>query len=141
MALPNVGGGYQVGDGNASEVRMGSQGAPSTASVTATLTVSQLATQILVVDQAAGAASALTLPLGTSMDSYFTNMHTNSSFDFSLINIGDNASEDVTVTTNTGWTLVGNMVVASNNAATDQSAGLFRVRKTGVATYVLYRLA
>ena len=62
MALPSVGGGYQLTDGNQNEMEFIPQVAPSTASVTATLTVAQLAAGILTVNQAGAAACTLTLP-------------------------------------------------------------------------------
>ena len=42
MALPNGAGGYQVGDGNLSEVNMGVQSAPVALTAAATLTAAQL---------------------------------------------------------------------------------------------------
>ena len=59
MAIPTVGGGQQIGDGNANEVRLFSQGAPATATVTATLTAAQLATGIIL---GFTTASAMCLP-------------------------------------------------------------------------------
>jgi hypothetical protein len=60
-------------------------------------------------------------------------MKVNSSFDFSIINIG--GTNAGTVTANTGCTLVGVAAVAANSAC------IWRVRKTGDATYVFYRIA
>jgi hypothetical protein len=60
-------------------------------------------------------------------------MKVNSSFDFYIINIG--GTNAATVTANTGCTLVGVAAVAANTAC------LWRVRKTGEATYVFYRVA
>lgn len=62
------------------------------------------------------------------------------SFDFIVINASAVAAETCTFTTNTGWTLVGNMVVSSNNAATLQSQAVFRARKTAAGAYTLYRI-
>ena len=42
MAIPSVGGGYQIGDGNINETPLGIQPAPQTATVTATLTAAQI---------------------------------------------------------------------------------------------------
>lgn len=61
--------------------------------------------------------------------------------DFSIINISTVAAEDATVTTATGWTLVGNMTVASNDAVGTVSFGRFRARKTANSTFTLYRIA
>lgn len=130
MALPNGANGYQVGDGNLNEIVMGTQVAPTAKTAAATLTPAELATGIITYT---GAAVNLTVPLGTSLDTEFGSMKVNSSFDFSIINT-DNA-DAATVTANTGCTLVGTAAVAAGTSA------LWRVRKTGVATYVFYRIA
>jgi hypothetical protein len=130
MALPNGAGGYQVGDGNLSEVILGTQSAPTAKTAAATLTAAELATGIITYT---GAAVALTVPLGADLDAAFTSMKVNSSFDFFIINTG--ATNAATVTANTGCTLVGAAAVA---AATSCQ---WRVRKTADATYVFYRVA
>ena len=130
MALPNGAGGYQVGDGNLSEVILGTQSAPTAKTAAATLTAAELATGIITYT---GAAVALTVPLGADLDAAFTSMKVNSSFDFFIINTG--ATNAATVTANTGCTLVGTAAVS---AATSCQ---WRVRKSGDATYVFNRVA
>lgn len=141
MAIASSGAGYQIGDGNASEVSFFNQSAPTALTTTATLTAAQLATKLFTANQGGGAAATYTLPTGTLMDAAFGNFRTDSAFDFSLVNISTVAAEDVTIAAGTGWTVVGSMVVASNDAATSISAGTFRARKTGTATWTLYRIA
>ncbi|MDB4278432.1 hypothetical protein N9917_02380 [Deltaproteobacteria bacterium] len=119
----------------------GYQGAPTAATVTATLTAAEVLAGIITVDQGGSAATAQTLPLATAMDTALPSAEAGFSFDFSVINISTDAAEDCTMTTNTGWTLVGAMIVASNAAATDKSAGLFRARKTAAGAWSLYRLS
>ena len=130
MALPNGAGGYQLGDGNLNEVILGTQVAPTAKTAAATLTPAELATEIITYT---GAAVALTVPLGADIDAAFGSMKVNSSFDFSIINIG--GTNAATVTANTGCTLVGVAAVSANTSAT------WRVRKTADATYVFYRIA
>lgn len=115
--------------------------APTAKTVSATLTAAELAPLLITVNQGAAGASALQLPLATAMDSYFAEFGANDSFDFSLINTSTVAAEDASITTNTGWTLVGNMDVASNAAATDKSVGRFRARKTAAGAWTLYRIS
>jgi hypothetical protein len=79
-------------------------------------------------------------PLASAMDTAFPTAGVNSYFDFSLVSISVTAAETGTLTTNTGWTLVGSMVVAANSAATAQSAGRFRARKTATGAWSLYRI-
>ena len=130
MALPNGAGGYQVGDGNLNEIIMGTQVTPTAKTAAATLTPAELATQIITYN---GAASALTVPLGTDIENAFSSMKVNSSFDFTIINIG--GTNAATVTANTGCTLVGVAAVSANTSAT------WRVRKTAENTFVFYRIA
>ena len=130
MALPNGAGGYQLGDGNLTEVILGTQSAPVAKTAAATLTAAELATGLITYT---GAAVALTMPLGTDLDAAFGSMKVNSSFDFFIINTG--ATNAATVTANTGCTLVGVAAVAAVTAAN------WRVRKTADATYVFYRVA
>ena len=130
MALPNGSGGYQLGSGNLNEILMGTQTTPTAKTAAATLTPAELATEIITYT---GAAAALTVPLGTDIDNAFPSMKVNSSFDFSIINIG--GTNAATVTANTGCTLVGVAAVSANSSC------IWRVRKTSDATYVFYRIA
>jgi hypothetical protein len=130
MALPNGSGGYQVGAGNLNEIIMGTQVAPTAKTAAATLTPAELATEIITYT---GAAVNLTLPLGTDIDNAFSSMKVNSSFDFTIINIG--GTNAATVTANTGCTIVGVAAVSANTSAT------WRVRKTADNTFVFYRIA
>jgi hypothetical protein len=57
----------------------------------------------------------------------------NSSFDFSLVNIG--GTNTVSLAVGTGWTLVGTVTVAANVSST------WRARKTGDGAWTAYRLA
>ncbi len=117
------------------------QKAQTAKTTSTTLTALELWQGILTVNQGAAGASVLTLPLAADMDTLFSDWIADDAFDFSLINISTVGAEDASIATNTGWTLVGNMDVASNAAATDKSAGRFRARKTGTATWTLYRLS
>lgn len=141
MALPSVGGGYQFNDGNVNEIKISVQSTPTAKTTSATLTAAELAAGIITVNQGGGAGSTLTLPTGTLMDAAFSNMKTDSSFDFSVINISTVDAEDATIAVGTGWTLVGDVVVNAKSASTIPTSGLFRARKTGTATWTLYRLA
>jgi hypothetical protein len=116
------------------------QGAPHAATVSATLTAAQLLTRIVTVNQGGAAASELTLPLATAMDTGFSDAGADGAFDFSVINLSTVAAEDATILTNTGWTLVGEMTVESNDADRARSAGLFRARRTGAGAWTLYRI-
>jgi hypothetical protein len=132
MALPNGAGGYQVGDGNVGEAQLFVQGAPTSITAAATMTAAQMANGLFVFD---GAAGNLTLPTVADLEAAVSSASkVNAAFDFFVVNI-DAGSDDVTVFTNTGWTLVGTMQV--DNA----TSGHFRARKTGDGTWTCYRLS
>lgn len=117
------------------------QGAPAAKTVSATLTAAEIATKLITVNEGTTNPSALQLPLATAMDIEFDTLGADQAIDFSLINISAVAAETASITTNTGWTLVGNMLVAANTAITDISQGRFRARRTGAGAWTLYRIA
>lgn len=117
------------------------QGAPTAKTTSATLTAAEILTGIITVAQGGGAASALQLPLATAMDTALPAFGANSSFDFSVINISTVDAEDASLTTNTGWTLVGNMDIPAYSAAGSlNSSGRFRARRTAAGAWTLYRI-
>ena len=140
MALPNIGGGSQIGDGNVNETVMGVQAAQQTATSTATLTAAQITGGILVGNPSTTAAT-YTLPTATLIDATMTNAKTNSTFELTVINIGTSTGV-VTMAVGTGITAVGNLVVAiTGSAAGVGGAAQFLFRKTGDAAYTVYRVA
>lgn len=140
MALPTSGAGYQIGDGNLDECILSVQKTPTTVTAAATLAVADILKKILIANVSSG--GNLQLPTVASLEATLSNaVKTGQSFQFHLSNVGTGASDDVTITTNTGWTLAGNMVVASNNAASDQSAGTFIAWKTGDSAWTLQRVS
>jgi hypothetical protein len=132
MALPNGAGGYQVGDGNVGEAQLFVQGAPTALTAAATATAAQLANGLFTFN---GTAGNLTLPTVADLEAGISSAaKVNAAFDFYVINI-DAGTDDVTVATATGWTLVGNMKVD------EATSGHFRARKTGDSTWTLYRIS
>lgn len=119
----------------------GVQKTPTAKTVSATLTALEIWQRLITVNQAAGATSAQQMPLATDLDLLLTDWAADDFFDFSLLNISTVAAEDASITTNTGWTLVGNMDITSNDAAGSRSSGTFRARKTAAGAWSLYRLA
>lgn len=122
-------------------VRLVSQGAPAAKTVSATLTAAEVLTGIITVNQGGAGASAQQLPAGADLDTALPDAAAGDAFDFSVINISATAAESASLTTNTGLTLVGDMDVSANSAATTKSAGRFRARKTGTALWTVYRLS
>lgn len=118
------------------------QPTPAALTVSALLTAAQLLTTLLTANQGGAAAAAYQLPtvanLVAALPADFIN---NQCFDFTLVNVSVVAAESVSITTNTGWTLVGDMDVQANSAATTKSAGRFRVRRVSASAFTLYRLS
>lgn len=142
----NLTGGAANGSGVNGVVRengvvLRTQGAPAAATTSATLTAANVLTGIITVNQGAAGASAQQLPAATAMDTALPTSAAGDAFDFSVINISAVAAEAASLTTNAGWTLVGDMDIIANSASTTKSAGRFRARKTGTGAWVLYRLS
>ena len=131
MALPNGAGGYQLGDGNLSEVNIGVQAAPVSKAAAATLTAAELTNGIVVYS---GSSASITLPTVADLEALVSSAKNNSCFDVNFINTG---AGTLTIAVGTGWTLVGLMTVV----ATAGTAQAFRARKTGDGAWTLYRLA
>lgn len=136
MALSTIGGGSQVGDGSTTEIQLNRQPTPATATSTATLTIAQLITGLLLGSPGSSAAT-YTLPTVALTEATLTNASTDSSFDFSVVNVDGSGSGVITLAVGTGWTIVGLATVAATAGTTHR----YRARKTGTGTWTLYTLA
>jgi hypothetical protein len=76
---------------------------------------------------------SIQLPLATNLD-LATDFAIGDSFDFSVITL---AAFALTITVNTGVTIVG----SAATAATAGASARFRLRKTAAATYIVYRIS
>lgn len=110
---------------------------PTTLNSTATLTIAQLLTYIIV--SSPTSAINFTLPTGTLSDTGITGggvaSPNNSSFSWSIINTSSTAGATITLIAGTGHTIVGSTTVAIGTSAT------FKTRKTATNTFVTYRLS
>lgn len=132
MSLPNGTGGYQLGAGNVDEPLLFIQGAPTALAAGATATAAQLVNGLFVFN---GTAGNLVLPTVALLEADVSSAEkVNSAFDFIVIN-ADATTDDVTLTVGTGWTIVGNPIVA------EATSGQFRARKTGDGAWTCYRIA
>ena len=127
MALPNGAGGYQVGDGNLTEVQLVTQTTPVAYTAAATLVAADLTNGIITLN--AGTDQSLQLPTCAALDALVSSAKPNSAFLFSVIALGAGGA---TLTTNTGWTLVGVVKVTASNR--------YLARKTGDGTWTLYQV-
>ena len=131
MALPNGAGGYQLGDGNLSEVQINTQTAPVATATGVTLTAAQLTNGI--VNYTGTGAANLTLPTVADLEALVTSAKTNSAFDTSFINTS--ATGAATIVAGTGWTLSGVVTLSAVTSST------WRARKTGDNSWTFYRIA
>jgi len=137
MALPNGGGGYQVGDGNLNEPLIDAIPDPVTATTTTTFTPAQILNGLIFVNSGISANVAYTLPTVADLENVLINSDkVGTSFTFRLVNLGT-SSGTATITTNTGWTITGSltMVVPVTTGAT------LLARKSAAGAWTLYRVA
>lgn len=119
--------------------------APAAKTTATTLTAAEVADGWITANQGGGAAANYTLPtcanLETELLTRFALVPVGGCIDFIVVNISTNAAEDITLVTNTGWTLVGEMTIESNDSDRAQSFARFRARRTAANTYTLYRIS
>lgn len=132
MAIANGAGGYQVGAGNTSEVVMGVQAAPQTATSTATLTAAQVTGGLLVANPSTSAAT-YTLPTAALLEAAVPNAKVDSTFRLDIVNLGT-SSGALTIAAGTGITLVGSVTVAISSSAS------LLFRRTGEGAWTVYRV-
>lgn len=143
-----IAGGAKNGTGIAGGVSLAgvviaSQGAPAAKTVSATLTAAEVLTGIITGNQGGAAAASYQLPLATDLVAALPSdaWGDDKMFRFYVINLSTVAAETVTLTTNTGWTLVGKMVLEANTGTSPVPSGMFGVRQTGAGALTLYRLS
>ena len=131
MALPNGSGGYQVGDGNLTQISFSNLTIPTALTATATLTVNDLAAGLVIYTSAS--TGNLTLPTAALTDAAFSSAKVGSSFELALIATSTGVP---TIVVGTGWSLA-----STSGAGVASKSVLFRAVKTGDAAYSLYRVA
>jgi len=124
----------------------GSQGAPSTATDTATLTEAQCLARLIVATPTA--AANYTTPTGAVLDiavlAAYPAIQADDTFDLTIINIGGTGDDITLVAGATGITIVGEAIIRPvADSATDGATGqgTFRFRRTAADTYIIYRVA
>lgn len=136
MALPNGGGGYQIGDGNLNEPLIDAIPEPVTATTTTTFTAAQVLNGLILVNNGITANVAYTLPTVADLEATLVNSDkVGTSFTFRVVNLGT-SSGTATITTNTGWTITGSltMVIPITTGA------MMVARKSAAGAWTLYRV-
>ena len=137
MALPNGGGGYQVGDGNLNEPLIDATPEPVSVTTAQTLTAAQVLNGLILANSGITANVAYTLPTVADLEATLVNSDkVGTTFTFRLVNLGT-SSGTATITTNTGWTITGSltMVVPVTTGA------MLVARKSAAGAWTLYRVA
>jgi hypothetical protein len=130
MALPNGGGGYQLGDGNLTEAQLTVQTIPATLTGDTTLTAAQVAVGLVVCNKGSDATLTVTLPTAALLDAAVPSAKVGSAFELTICNNNNTGSSStVPVTTGTGITVFGSVTVPRFGAHT------YRFVRTGEATY------
>jgi hypothetical protein len=137
MAIPNGGGGYQVGDGNLNEPLIDAIPAPVEVTTAATLTAAQVLNGLILANSGITASVNYTLPTVADLELDLTNSDkVGTSFTFRLVNLGTSSGTAVIVT-NTGWTITGSLTMTIPVT----TGAFFIARKSAAGAWTLYRAA
>jgi hypothetical protein len=137
MAIPNGGGGYQVGDGNLNEPLIDAIPAPVEVTTAATLTAAQVLNGLILANSGITASVNYTLPTVANLELTLSNSDkVGTSFTFRLVNLGTSSGTAVIVT-NTGWTITGSLTMTIPITTGAQ----FVARKSAAGAWTLYRVA
>lgn len=124
--------------GSAQGARRAPMPTPITQDTTATLTAGNITNGLIVSNPAA--AIDLTLPTVANTLANIGNLQDGEAFEFVVLNISTTDTATVTILTNTGWTLVGKMVIVENDSAGLNPFAIFRARRTSSTAMTLYRI-
>lgn len=119
------------------------QGAPTAMTTAASITSAGLLSGLITGTHAAGATVAYTLPTGALLDAALE-IGIGEAVDWSILNLSAAATDSITLTADTGHTIVGNPIVQSAHSTTGGIYGnsaRWRTRKTAADTFVTYRIA
>jgi len=137
MALPNGGGGYQIGDGNLDEPLIDAIPAPISVTATATLTATQVLNGLILANSGVTAAQTYTLPTVALLEAALTNSDkVGTSFTFRVVNLGTSSGTAI-IAAGTGWTITGSLTMTIPVT----TGAMLVARKTGAGAWVLYRVA
>jgi hypothetical protein len=137
MAIPNGGGGYQIGDGNLNEPLIDALPDPVSVTTAATLTPAQVLNGLILANSGITAASVTyTLPTVADLELVLSNSDkVGTAFSFRLVNLGTSSGTAI-IATNTGWTITGSLTMTVPVTTGAQ----FVARKSAAGAWTLYRV-
>ena len=137
MALPNGGGGYQLGDGNINEPFIDLIPEPVSVTTAQTLTAAQVLNGLILANSGITASVNYTLPTVADLEETLINSdRVGTSFTFRLVNLGTSSGTAVIVT-NTGWTISGSLTMTIPVT----TGAVLVARKSAANAWTLYRVA
>ena len=138
MALPNGGGGYQIGDGNLNEAIIDALPDPISVTTAATLTPAQVLNGLILANSGITAASVTyTLPTVADLEAVLVNSDkTGTSFSFRVVNLGTSSATAI-IAAGTGWTITGSLTMTIPVT----TGASFIARKSAAGAWTLYRVA
>lgn len=137
MALPNGGGGYQVGDGNLNDPLIDAIPLPVSVTASATLTPAQVLNGLILANNGITASQTYTLPTVTDLEAVLVNSDkVGTSFTFSVVNLGTSSGTAV-IAAGTGWTVTGSLTMTIPVT----TGALMVARKSAAGAWTLYRVA
>jgi len=137
MALPNGGGGYQVGDGNLNEPLIDAIPLPISITAAATLTPAQVLNGVILANSGVTTSQTYTLPTVALLEATLSNSDkVGTSFMFRVVNLGTSSGTAV-IAAGTGWTVSGSltMTIPVTTGAT------MLARKSAEGAWTLYRMS
>jgi len=138
MALPNGGGGYQIGDGNLDEPLIDALPDPISVTTAATLTPAQVLNGLILANSGITAASVTyTLPTVTDLEAVLTNSDkVGTAFTFRVVNLGTSSATAI-IAAGTGWTITGSLTMTIPVT----TGAMMIARKSAAGAWTLYRVA
>jgi len=137
MALPNGGGGYQVGDGNLTEPLIDAIPLPISITAAATLTPAQVLNGVILANSGVTTTQTYTLPTVAALEAVLSNSEkVGTSFMFRVVNLGTSSGTAV-IAAGTGWTVSGSLTMT---IPVTTGAALL-ARKSAEGAWTLYRMS
>lgn len=136
MPLPNGAGGYQVGDGNINDPIIDLTADPVAVTATKTLTVAETLNGLILANSGVSTAQTYTLPTVADLEATLVNSErVGTTFQFRVVNLGTGSGTAI-IGAGTGWTISGSLTMTIPVT----TGALLVARKSGVGTWVLYRV-
>jgi hypothetical protein len=138
MAIPNGGGGYQLGDGNLNEPLIDALPDPISVTTAATLTPAQVLNGLILANSGITAASVTyTLPTVADLEAVLTNSDkVGTAFTFRVVNLGTSVATAI-IAAGTGWTITGSLTMTIPVT----TGAMMIARKSAAGAWTLYRVA